>query len=200
MSVVYDRDGITVICGDTRLELPKMADGSVDAILTDPPYGIGINYGEGSDDKAFLTDWIAECLRVSAGPVVFTIPSTRLYDIPKPDWVGVWNKPLTMGFFSTPYIPHWEAIVFYRPPKKTGRSDVWTFNPVKPNGHPTPKPLELWRSILATLDGETVLDPFCGSGTTLRAAKDLGWKAIGIDVEMKYCQMTADRMAQEVLL
>jgi site-specific DNA-methyltransferase (adenine-specific) len=67
--------------------------------------------------------------------------------------------------------------------------------------HPCPKPYGwmAWAICLASEDGETVLDPFMGSGTTLRAAKDLGRKAIGIEIEERYCEIAAKRMRQEVL-
>jgi len=65
--------------------------------------------------------------------------------------------------------------------------------------HPTQKPLVLTKWLLG-IGGDTVLDPFMGSGTTLRAAKDLGRKAIGIEIEEKYCEIAVKRMAQGVLL
>ncbi len=67
-------------------------------------------------------------------------------------------------------------------------------------GHPTQKPTHVirWLIELSRTSG-TILDPFMGSGTTLRAAKDLGRKAIGIEIEEKYCEIAARRMEQEVL-
>lgn len=67
--------------------------------------------------------------------------------------------------------------------------------------HPTQKPLLLFTELMSLFsnEGETVLDPFMGSGTTLRAAKDLGRRAIGIDIEERYCEIAARRLQQEVL-
>jgi DNA modification methylase len=81
-------------------------------------------------------------------------------------------------------------------------TNVWRMQPEQRNGHPAPYPLELpMRAIrLSTWPGETVIDPFCGSGSTLRAAKDLGRKAIGIEASEKFCELAARRLSQEMLL
>jgi site-specific DNA-methyltransferase (adenine-specific) len=67
--------------------------------------------------------------------------------------------------------------------------------------HPLPKPLGLMRRLagILSLENETILDPFMGSGTTLVAAKDLGRKAIGIEIEERYCEIAAKRLAQGVM-
>jgi DNA modification methylase len=65
--------------------------------------------------------------------------------------------------------------------------------------HPTEKPVELMRWCISQCPDGVILDPFAGSGTTLRAAKDLGRKSIGIEIEEKYCEIAANRLAQEVL-
>ncbi len=65
--------------------------------------------------------------------------------------------------------------------------------------HPCPKPLSLFRWILEGLTDWPVLDPFMGSGTTLRAAKDLGRCAVGIEIEESYCEIAAKRLSQDVL-
>jgi site-specific DNA-methyltransferase (adenine-specific) len=69
------------------------------------------------------------------------------------------------------------------------------------HGFPCPKPLRWMRWLVkkASLEGELILDPFMGSGTTLRAAKDLGRRAIGIEVEERWCELAAKKLEQEVL-
>lgn len=91
--------------------------------------------------------------------------------------------------------------------EKVKRSNVWRYvvgggNSVDyGNKHPAAFPLNLANDHIKTWSnaGDLILDPFMGSGTTLRAAKDLGRKAIGIEIEEKYCEIAARRLAQEVL-
>ena len=71
----------------------------------------------------------------------------------------------------------------------------------RPKGHPCPRPLDQMKFIVTALteENDTILDPFMGSGTTLVAAKNLGRKAIGIEIEEKYCEIAVKRLRQEVL-
>lgn len=121
--------------------------------------------------------------------------------------VCVWDKGfLGMGWR---YRFQWESIlVATKGDRKTwnggsAKSNILKFQKVIPQDgdHPTPKPETLMRDLIHdnSNEGETLLDPFMGSGTTLRAAKDLGRKAIGIEIEEKYCEIAVKRLSQEVL-
>lgn len=120
-------------------------------------------------------------------------------------------------------LPHWEPIFMYgihaAGTASTYTDDVWEFNPERSGAvrdagfgrdgwaknegadHPAPKPLGLYRALIGSLgqNATLILDPFMGSGTTLRAAKDLGRKAIGIEIEERFCELAAQRMGQEAL-
>ena len=77
--------------------------------------------------------------------------------------------------------------------------DRHDFAPATETTHPAEKSVDLSRQLIEWSGGGRVLDPFLGSGTTLRAAKDIGRQAIGIEIEERYCEMAANRLAQEVM-
>jgi hypothetical protein len=82
----------------------------------------------------------------------------------------------------------------------SGQGDVWRFGPETRSPHPAPFPLELPKRCIAATDGaRIVLDPFMGSGTTLRAARDLGLRSIGIEQSEAYCEHAAERCGTAVL-
>ena len=111
----------------------------------------------------------------------------------------VWHKPNGQSRY------HYERILVQGGP---AGADVFRVAAILPNytqyaaecvDHPTQKPVKLLRALLTRYKSSPVLDPFMGSGTTLRAAKDLGRKSVGIEREERYCEIAAKRLAQEVL-
>jgi site-specific DNA-methyltransferase (adenine-specific) len=211
----YEHGGITIYHGDCREVLPTLE--TVDMVLTDPPYNAGIDYGPRTNDRrpwpAYRADMvrvIQECERVACGPVMIFVSVNGMIWITKrkpPVWVCCWVRPSGgTGAGNTGFYPSWEPCLVYGSTWGKGgqvppwaMSDVWRDHPAKANGHPCPKPESLMRRILEKFESErNVLDPFMGSGTTLRAAKDLGRKAIGIEIEERYCEIAAKRLSQEV--
>lgn len=112
-----------------------------------------------------------------------------------------------MGDLEHEYGRRWEAIAFYPGPEhafnKFRPIDIIYSMRVPPEQlkHPNEKPIDLIIKLLEPYDflKQTILDPFMGSGTTLVAAKQLGRKAIGIEIEEKYCEIAVKRLGQEVL-
>ena len=214
----YVDDAVCIVHGDCREVLPKL-EGKVDIVITDPPYNAGKNYGKNTNDRRPWNEW-AEwlddtwdlCLEKSEQGVLSFLSQTayRAYvrhGRHEMAWTAAWVKPLSMAICAAPFMPHWEPIAYWGPARrKRGDgfgwgSDVLTFNVEYGKyrwGHPTPKPLMLLRDLVSRVDG-LILDPFMGSGTTLRAAKDLGRRAIGIEIEERYCKLAAKRMAQAAL-
>lgn len=151
--------------------------------------------------------------RVSSGWVVATLDYKHAFHF---DWrppeglrmlrVGVWVKPNPMPQISGDRPGQgWEAIAFMHRddlrPKWNGggRSGVWHSATSQNIGHPTAKPLSMirdWVSLFSNV-GDTILDPYAGSGTTLRAASDLGRKAIGYEIDERYCEVAAKRLGQQ---
>lgn len=225
----YDHAGIQIFHGDCREVLRSLPDESVDFVLTDPPYSAHVHENAKSNrdgkqgtkfidfesiTEAELRALFGDVSRIARRWVVATMEWRHVasFDAAPPDGLrflrfGVWVKPDGMPQISGDRPAQgWEAIAFMhkgdgRPRwNGGGRSSVFAHN-VARGLHPTEKPLPLATELVRLMsdDGDLVLDPFMGSGTTLRAAKDVGRRAIGIEIEERYCEIAARRLSQEVL-
>jgi site-specific DNA-methyltransferase (adenine-specific) len=197
MKPYYQDESVTIYNADCREVLPTLD--KVDLVLTDPPYGLGKKWGGGGGSgwqpRTERHNWDATPLEQSLidsvctfataviiwGGNYFTLPISR-------GWL-VWNKP-ERGFSLAEAEIAWTNIDTVIRVYDAHRSDTG-------RAHPTQKPVALMRWCIEFFpDAQTILDPFMGSGTTLRAAKDLNRKAIGIELEERYCEIAANRMAQ----
>lgn len=117
--------------------------------------------------------------------------------------IVIWDRGSGFNRQGTYYVPRHEWLMVVAKPafRITTRNvdDVWRIPFETGSAHPAPFPLALAHQAIGSTSASVVLDPFSGSGTTLRAAKDLGRKAIGIELDERYCEMAATRLAQEVL-
>ncbi len=203
----YSHAGIEIYLGDCREILPTL--GAVDLCLTDPPYNVGIKYGPGTNDSksrdefiAWATEWFKECRRIATTVLVCGQARLPEYAVIEPwKWLVCWWKPAAMGRSPLGFC-NWEPVAMWGKGISSGCDFIKA--PIVPSaevdGHPCPKPLEWAKAFLALFPKtETVLDPFSGSGTTLVAAKHFGIRAIGIEIEERYCEIAAKRLAQEVL-
>jgi DNA modification methylase len=216
MTPYYEHAGITIYHGDCREILPTLP--KVDAVITDPPYGISYKSGmTGHDGGTALAgiegdgDTLLRDLIVAAFPDVPMLVFGS-WKQPRPALtkaVLIWEKGdhVGMGDLSMPWKPNTEE-VYVLGSRFAGHrgSSVLRYNaPVTWNSaafgraHAHQKPLDLMQDLISKTVGQTILDPFMGSGTTLVAAKNLGRKAIGIEIEEKYCEIAAKRLGQEVL-
>ena len=228
MKPYYDHAGITIYHGDCREILPEIkADvvvtdppyGIKDKPMLDLPGGRRAR-GKKSSNNTYHpeTTWDDE-INPEWAKAVCSASETIA-------WFGQWRKREEVE--STMTLPLrceiiWAKDCHVGPPCPLAMRDerIWVFSkhgikgqrfettvwdePIIPTWkfkhHKNEKPLQLMSRLISWLSSEDqlILDPFMGSGTTLRAAKDLGRKAIGIEIEERYCEIAAKRLAQEVL-
>lgn len=218
-----DGRGIVIYNSDCRDILPHLP--QVDLVLTDPPFtqrtSDGARTDKGGAPKAWISfggidgqeaDYVGLMLqRARRWTIAFcAFEQLRTYaDAAGDSWIrsGVWRKPNATPQFTgdRPAMCGEAVAIMHGPGRKRwnggGYPAYWEYpTETERHGHPTPKPIGLMRDIVSQFsdEGDLILDPFMGSGTTLVAAKQLGRRAIGIEIEEKYCEIAAKRLAQEV--
>jgi site-specific DNA-methyltransferase (adenine-specific) len=210
MKPYFQDSHCTIYHGDCREILPILQ--PVDLLLTDPPYGIGYNAtksnlpnsksfkdianDENNFDFKFLFDFPAK------DRVIFGAENFYKYLPHRGRWL-VWDKrvnPICDAMLGSPFEMAWmdKKSGYYKIIRLQHGGVVNADKQIRK--HPTQKPVNLLLQIIDFYPlSESILDPFMGSGSTLRAAKDLNRKAIGIELEEKYCEIAAKRLSQEVL-
>jgi len=200
----------TLILGDCRDVLETV--GPVDAVVTDPPYGIGFPYEGYSDTLPNLEDLVAAFVpacREMAQRVVITPGVSNVQRYPVADWIGAWTWETTATFGMLGF-SQWQPILYYGKDlagfgsiNGALKSDRIHFagGSAKIDGgageiHTCPKPLGFVERLLTrfTLEGETILDPFMGSGTTGVACVNLDRAFIGIEREPTYFDIACRRI------
>jgi hypothetical protein len=214
MRPYYQDDWVTIYHGDCREILPYLP--SAPVVITDPPYGI--SYASKRTCESTSATWMNQEIQGdSATELRDEILSGRTewacfgsIKTPAPEGTRatvVWDKgPASgMGDLNFPFKLSWELIYLKGEGWHGSRDegvikDKWIVTWASMGRqHPNEKPVELMTYLISKHVAPIILDPFMGSGTTLRAAKDLGRKAVGIEIEERYCEIAARRMEQEVL-
>lgn len=205
MTPYYKDDHCTIYHGDCREILPQLD--KVDLVLTDPPYGIGtwsstggnsiskaeaddINRWDSTPDHALFSQILAKGAEqiIWGGNYFGDILGSCRAPI-------VWDKKIRGMHFADGEFAwtsfDWGTLRIFEYAMVGGETHGAKL-------HPTQKPVPVMNfCIFAAKQRQTILDPFMGSGSTLRAAKDLGLHAIGIEIEEKYCEIAVKRLRQE---
>lgn len=218
MEPYYADDFVILYHGDCRDVLAALP--AVDLLLTDPPYGVNYvsNWGGRQGKRPITNDGARLALRLYKAVIPLLKADHILWFTRWDAWPDVWellgsafpmrgllvwDKGTTgMGDLAH-WRPNYELIASLGTAKTLGKRDgsVLRYPGVSlaQKRHPTEKPVDLLRYLIGKLPGNVVLDPFAGSGSTLVAAKSLGRRAIGVEVDERYCEIIAARCAQEVL-
>ena len=225
MRPYYEHDGIVIYHGDAR-ELRCVA-ANVAAIVTDPPYGMDYQSAWrteaerlpkiANDARPYIW-WLNDAFTVLSNPgALLCFCDWKRQDVfyTAIDCAGfnlksqvIWDRGVHgMGDLGGAFAPQHDVVWFgvkgdFKFPGERPRSVIVA---QRVSGeelvHPNEKPAHAIEQLIEpiTKEGDTVLDPFMGSGTTLVAAKNLRRKAIGIEIEERYCEIAAKRLSQEVL-
>ena len=207
-----DGNGIVIYLGDCRTILPHLE--PVDLIVSDPPFGINHASGHGAswentvianDHSTDARDWVIK--HFEGLPMLLF----GTWKAPRPSntrQVLIFDKgpAFGMGDLAFPWKNSFEEIYvigdgFCADRRDEGviRGHFTAFSEAQGRVHPNEKPVSLLGYLMSRHPAQTILDPFMGSGTTLVAARDLGRRAIGVEIERKYCDIAIERLRQRAL-
>lgn len=196
-----------LLCGDSTnpQHVERVMEGKqAHLCLTDPPYGVNLDYHSTNDTEENLHLLIADFLPLarSVAPVVLLTPGNKNQMFyPRPEWTLGWFVPA--GAARGPWgFTCWQPVLAYgKDPylqaRKGSRPDALCLTESSEgNGHPCPKPVKVWQWFMergSLNTGDIIYDPFLGSGTTLIAAEQLGRTCYGLEIEPKYCDIILQR-------
>jgi DNA modification methylase len=198
-----------IIISDATLYLSNCLDimktlqtNSIDAIVTDPPYGINFKYASYDDTEEnwynLMNAVVPEMIRIAKCVVLPSCAIKRLgwwYANYPPDWLIAWYKG-SPGHVSKIGFNDWEPLIVYGKPFRSMHDYFQTACGFEDNGHPCPKPVA-WAKWLcgrvAPING-TIFDPFMGSGTTGVACAQLNRKFIGCEIDPVYYDISVKRV------
>ena len=225
MTPYYADDLVTLYHGDCREIMAGLDPNMIDVVMADPPFNVPVKYQDNNGvhprswgDLAVMEPFFVEAFRAIER---VTKPDPHIYICCDADSYPVFYK------VAYPLWPQSQLLIWYKPSGRRGRGwlhchelvlhartqhtryaegwrqDVVGIMPVRTlnRQHPAEKPGELWAFL-----GESVpkpkpllLDPFAGSASTLAWARLMGWRAIGVEIEERYCEIAARRLAQQPL-
>jgi site-specific DNA-methyltransferase (adenine-specific) len=192
VKVEHLAEGVTLYCGDCREILPGL--GKVDAVVTDPPYGIGIAANPVRQKHA-KSDWDNAPPDATTFDLIRRASSDQIiwggnyFGMPASQGFLIWDKKQPEDFSLAMCEMAWLS---KQQPAKIWRQSVLSYE----KHHPTQKPVPLMEWCIRLVGAQTILDPFMGSGTTGVAAVKLGRKFIGIEIEPKYFEIAVRRISE----
>lgn len=201
----YEEAGVTIYNGDCREVLPKLK--RCEFGFADPPYGVGLGYASHDDTALVDLSWL-RLLRTLTDMTVVTPGLVNLFDYDRADGILCRFDRTAQSPARFAWLSKWEPILIYGSLRGKSRAPwdvIETASQVERNrlpvDHPCPKPESLLLHLLNyyTVSGETVVDPFLGSGTTAVACRRLGRMCIGIEIDERYCEVAAKRLSQLAL-
>ncbi|GAH87649.1 unnamed protein product, partial [marine sediment metagenome] len=221
-----------IICGDCLEVMRKIPNKSIDLVIADPPFNLGLDYGNFNDQKEIFEYWnwlddrIQQIHRVLKNDTRFYIfhSDNGIFELKatcefnrhfKFHQILVWHRPnlINPRRISRDWHQLHELILLFQKGKRTKMISSATgancysvqihaspqSNFKGGRDHPAQKPISLLAALISRSPGQIFLDPFCGVGTSLIAAKNLKRDFIGIEINPDYCKIAEERLAQGVL-